>query len=110
VFDDRKALDDFLEYLLLLAFGLFSVNVVLLAIATWGLSRVARRRGRRGNVFPALALALAVEVALIAIALADPIDSTIVVWLALSFAVMGLALLRLLAPQTDAPADVHSGP
>ncbi|MEK7423867.1 MAG: hypothetical protein AAB131_08520 [Actinomycetota bacterium] len=58
------------------------------------------------QALPAFALVLAVEVALVTISLADPIDSTIVRWLALSVAVMALALPRLLARQADDPVHI----
>lgn len=94
---DDGTFDDLFRKLLLLAFGFFVINAVLLTVATRWLSRLARRRGRRGHALPAFALVLAVEVALVTISRADPIDSTIVRWLALSVAVMALALPRLLA-------------
>ena len=109
MFDDRKPWDDLFHHLLLLAFLFCVFNPLLLTVATLWLSRLARRRGRRGHALPAFALVVAVEVALFTISQADQIDLTMVLWLVLSAAVIALAFPRLLARQSDDLVDTPAG-
>ncbi len=109
MFDDQEPLDDLLHHLLMLAFLIFVFNPLMLTVATLWLSRLARRRGRRGHALPAFALLVAVEVALFTISQASQIDLTMVLWLVLSAAVIALALLRLLARPADDLVDTPAG-
>ena len=100
MFDDNpEALDDIVQLFIVLVAAFILASAIALAVATWLLSRWARRRHRRGSRLAAFIIALGSEVFIIAVLNVQKntyrVDATIVKWLVGSAIAIGAASIRL---------------
>ena len=113
MFDEPEAFDGIVRAVIAIVAAFLVVNVIVLTLATWGISHWARRRGRRGSRVAAFVVALGVEVfvvvALTALLTTHRVDATIVSWLLGSAVAFGAATVRLChtKPVVDAPRETH---
>jgi hypothetical protein len=99
VFDDPHQFDGILRLVLALIMAFILGSTITLGLATWLLSRWARKRGRRGGRIAAFVAALGSEVLVItALSVqghAERIDATVVKWLVGSAVAVVAATVRL---------------
>lgn len=113
MFDDPHAFDGIAQAIVAFVAAVLFVNAIVLALATWVISRWARRRGRRGSRFSAFVVALGVEVFIITmltgVFIAHRVDATIVGWMLGSAVVLGVGTARLCLakPAVEASQDAH---
>ena len=113
MFDEPDAFDGIVHAVIAIVAAFLVVNVIVLTLATWGISHWARRRGRRGSRVAAFVVALGVEVfgvvAITALLASHRVDATIVYWLLGSAVSCGVATVRLChaKPAVEVPRETH---